>query len=290
MSEKKYGKCPHCNAPCEVIEKMDVQNCDGDIVEMPYDEYNYNPQPGAVWVTGVKGFPIKKIVVAKFKHYDDPLRDWVIGKASSSTGEMITFDWNVSSITLDINHERWDMLYWLNDESPAEQPVAELLQLRQWKKEALLIINPIMEYAQGHKDAKLGSSLTEFVIDRCKELDSLKAEQPGIDNARYELSLALRMLLKVFKNDQITNDQEKYYSQAEAMLKKHSKVTDILRTASPEQPGREVEFAALLQWVNNEGWKPQDDGTWFNFRTRSTFSLHELAQHYKNHRPTMGGI
>ena len=69
------------------------------------------------WVRGTKGFPVRKKVVAKFKHYDDPLRDWIVGSASSSNGEMITFDWYVSSITLDINHERWTTLEWL-DESP----------------------------------------------------------------------------------------------------------------------------------------------------------------------------
>lgn len=80
-------------------------------------EWYRNPAggQGAVWVKGVKGFPIRKKVIAKFKHYDDPLRDWIVGGASSSTGEMITFDWYVSSITLDINHERWTMLEWLDE-------------------------------------------------------------------------------------------------------------------------------------------------------------------------------
>jgi hypothetical protein len=81
------------------------------------------PRQGIGWVKGVKGFPIRKKVIAKFKHYDDPLRDWVIGTASSATGDMICFDWHVSSIVLDINHERWNMLEWLDEGQP--QPVEE---------------------------------------------------------------------------------------------------------------------------------------------------------------------
>lgn len=124
-----YPYCPiHDNKPeppatpeWELINRIVSQW--GNAVEMPNMEqwlkdYAAKTQPGAVWVKGAKGFPVMKRVVAKFKHYDDPLRDWVAGFASSSTGETITFDWGVSSITLDINHERWDMLYWL-DESAA---------------------------------------------------------------------------------------------------------------------------------------------------------------------------
>lgn len=55
--EKKYGNCPHCSAPCEVIEKVDVQNCDGDIFEVPYDVYNYHPQPGPAWVKAKDRLP-----------------------------------------------------------------------------------------------------------------------------------------------------------------------------------------------------------------------------------------
>lgn len=50
MEEKKYGKCPHCNAPCEAVTKTSTMNLDGDIVSVPYDEYNYCQQPGPVWV------------------------------------------------------------------------------------------------------------------------------------------------------------------------------------------------------------------------------------------------
>lgn len=92
-------------------------------------------QPGAVWVKGVKGFPVKKIVVAKFKHYDDPLRGWVIGHASSSTGEMITFDWGVSSITLQMDHPRWEILYWLDESATPAAGREEAVELLRWLNE-----------------------------------------------------------------------------------------------------------------------------------------------------------
>lgn len=62
MEEKNYGKCSHCNAPCEVVAKIATTNMDGDIVTMPYDEYNYHPQPCAVWVKASE-FDIKRNVV-----------------------------------------------------------------------------------------------------------------------------------------------------------------------------------------------------------------------------------
>lgn len=51
MEEKKYGKCPKCNAPCEVTELIDVQGFDGvtDTTDVPYDQYKYHPQHGPVW-------------------------------------------------------------------------------------------------------------------------------------------------------------------------------------------------------------------------------------------------
>lgn len=91
--------------------------------ETGYERGKRETQPGALWVKGAKGFPVMKRVVAKFKHYDDPLRDWVVGFASSSTGETITFDWGVSSITLDIKHERWDMFYWLDESAVGREEI-----------------------------------------------------------------------------------------------------------------------------------------------------------------------
>lgn len=59
QQEKKYGKCPECGAPCEVIEEIDVQEWDGDVTEVPYDQYVFQPQhPGtAVWVNASLRLP-----------------------------------------------------------------------------------------------------------------------------------------------------------------------------------------------------------------------------------------
>lgn len=55
QQEKKYGKCPECGAPCEVIEEIDVQEWDGDVTEVPYDQYVFQPQKKVttVWVKAV---------------------------------------------------------------------------------------------------------------------------------------------------------------------------------------------------------------------------------------------
>lgn len=65
-------------------------------------------------------------------------------------------------------------------ESPAEQPVVdELEHLRRWKMEAAELLTKINSYAHKHLEMKLGECAVEFVIDRCKELDRIKApEQP----------------------------------------------------------------------------------------------------------------
>jgi hypothetical protein len=71
-------------------------------------------------------------------------------------------------------------------------------------------------------------------------------EQPVVnlalnkDNARYELRLAIHMLLKAFKFAPKNKVQHKYYDQAEAMLIKHSHITDVLRTESNQQPVEQI--------------------------------------------------
>jgi cell division septum initiation protein DivIVA len=68
---------------------------------------------------------------------------------------------------------------------------------------------------------------------------------------RYETRLAIRMLLKVFKNDQISKDQERYYSQAEAVLEiiKQGKANESGATdlqAKYDELQKEVEY--LREW------------------------------------------
>jgi hypothetical protein len=80
------------------------------------------PAGGAAWIKANERFPVKKQVIAKkFISY---LNTEVVGKASSATGEMICFDWGVSSICLAIGHDELNDLEWL-DESPNEQPVEQ---------------------------------------------------------------------------------------------------------------------------------------------------------------------
>lgn len=53
----------------------------------------------------------------------------------------------------------------------------ENADLKRWKQEAIHLLAPIIEYGQGHKDAQLGRSCTEFVLQRSKLYDTLKAQQ-----------------------------------------------------------------------------------------------------------------
>jgi FtsZ-binding cell division protein ZapB len=53
-------------------------------------------------------------------------------------------------------------------------------ELEQWKREATLVLNPILDYGQKHPDIKLGQSISTFVVDRCKQYDELKAENEAL--------------------------------------------------------------------------------------------------------------
>jgi hypothetical protein len=50
QQEKKYGKCPECGAPCEVIDKVDTQHFEGDTFEIPYVEHKYQQPVTPIWV------------------------------------------------------------------------------------------------------------------------------------------------------------------------------------------------------------------------------------------------
>lgn len=81
---------------------------------------------GPRWAKGTQGFPIKKPVIAK--KFINHLNREVVGTASSTTGEMICFDWGVSSVCLAISHQELNDLEWL-DESAAPKPYDELYRL-----------------------------------------------------------------------------------------------------------------------------------------------------------------
>lgn len=78
---------------------------------------------GAVWVKASTRFPTLKPVIAKmFVSY---IFKVVVGTASSTTGEMICFDWGVSSVCLRIGHEELKNLEWLDEQAapPGEREV-----------------------------------------------------------------------------------------------------------------------------------------------------------------------
>jgi uncharacterized coiled-coil protein SlyX len=61
-----------------------------------------------------------------------------------------------------------------------------------------------------------------------------EVSKPSNDIALYETRLAIRMLLKVFKSVEKSPEQEKYYSQADYIFKKHHNVTNVLRNNQKE--------------------------------------------------------
>ena len=95
------------------------------------------------------------------------------------------------------------------------------------------------------------------VHDKPLDLAVIGHGKPVPDNALYETRLALRMVLKVFKNTQKTKEQEKYYSQGEYMLQKHFKITDVLRT---EQP---VEQKEAVDWIDVNDQLPKEGGRYW---------------------------
>lgn len=55
----------------------------------------------------------------------------------------------------------------------------EVEELRQWRKEAMAVYDPIHEYAQHHPDIKLGTSMVSFVVDRAKMYDKMQGQVTG---------------------------------------------------------------------------------------------------------------
>ena len=103
---------------------------------------------------------------------------------------------------------------------------------------------------------RIALPLTQERADFIREINNRdldgRAEQPVDDSARYELGVALRDLIKLAKlPGRSIEEYRKRVDDAEAILAKHSKVTDVLRAA--EQPVSEVEFA---EWLLQSGYYP----------------------------------
>jgi hypothetical protein len=65
--------------------------------------------------------------------------------------------------------------------------------------------------------------------DKDAEIAALQAKCDAYDKERYETRLAMRMLLKVFKDAEKSAKQEKFYLQADYILDKYYHVDDVLR-------------------------------------------------------------
>jgi hypothetical protein len=89
-----------------------------DIIEMVNKLQAQQAPTGAVWVKASDDFPIKKRVIAKM--FIEQTGITVVGYASSTTGEMICFDWNVSSVTWRKGHEELKNLLWLDESTPTD--------------------------------------------------------------------------------------------------------------------------------------------------------------------------
>lgn len=72
--------------------------------------------------------------------------------------------------------------------------------LEQWKREVTLILDPILEYGQKHSEIKLGSSITSFVLERCKQYDQLKAENAALQKQHEQLKARVEKYEKVLKD------------------------------------------------------------------------------------------
>lgn len=84
----------------------------------------------AVWVKGqFDRLPVRQKVVAKMYH--EHMNREVVGFASSSTGEMVTFDWGTGSVSLIIGHEELNNISWLY-ESTAAQGKEDAVAVMDW--------------------------------------------------------------------------------------------------------------------------------------------------------------
>lgn len=68
------------------------------------------------------------------------------------------------------------------------------------------------------------------------EIILLETRADKMEQERYEMRLAMRMILKSFINVEKNRDQLKYYEQAEVIFKKYHDVTDCLRGNSSAEP------------------------------------------------------
>lgn len=141
-----------------------------------------------------------------------------------------------------------------------------------------------------------GADTFQSMFHKLLILNESPNEQPVVnnalnkDNARYELRLALRSVLKILKlalGDNMSKHQKERYDAAEAMLKKHSNITDVLRTESNEQPveQKENEPVDIFLWafVNIAAWdKDSNMVRLYNNKKLQVSQLYNEYQKQKN--------
>lgn len=245
-------------------------------------------QPHAVWVKCWEQKPDTHKVRFMDKHGNE-----FIGNYSKDTGQYWAYGLGQA-----IN----DVIYWrTQDESAAGisqdahekevmmqafDKVREIFEGRQWimqgrgsypyndhryKEEVRYMYD---EFDRVFKDTwgnikSKSSEYREWII-----AEYLQKDHPAIHDI-YETRLALRMVLKVFKNNQISKEQGKYYSQAEGILKKHGKITDVLRS------GREEDVVEFAEWAGWDWRRVEGKSMWENQKTLETLSTSKLHEKYK---------
>lgn len=73
------------------------------------------------------------------------------------------------------------------------------------------------------------NSLHGSITNLAEQNNLLQAKCDALEKERYETRLALRMLLKVFSKTAKSDEQAKFYLQADYILDKYHSVADVLR-------------------------------------------------------------
>lgn len=66
-------------------------------------------------------------------------------------------------------------------------------ELKRWQKETMQLLQPLFDYGLASKEMKIGDSITTFILDRCKERDSLKAKGDNLARTLRRLSLSVQV-------------------------------------------------------------------------------------------------
>lgn len=84
-----------------------------------------------------------------------------------------------------------------------EEKDKEIERLRNWKIEASYLLNPILEYGQGHKEIPIGGSITEHVLSWAKRYHEQKVELARLTaEAQQSLLLYNNMTATIVKRDE----------------------------------------------------------------------------------------